>query len=857
MNLPKTFVRPTLNTDARFAFFGEQPGVQEVKYKKVFCGPAGDELDRQLDMADIPRTFCYLSNILKDFDEEPYNYIQLYQGDKLLRNPIVKPKGKYYLELLKKEVAELSAPIIGAFGGISLFALTGRTGITNWRGSILNCEIDGVSFNKKVIPMFHPATVIKPKNQFLNRRLNLHDMERLRNLEEGLYVPTNRGVFIKPTYQQVMEFLNFCYEAGLKGERISYDIEVFMDRKYKQVSCISFAVGYEGMSIPFVDSVGDYFTIKDETTIWKVIASILENPFIRKCGQNLTFDAHFLLRTYGIAMTNADDTMIAQRTIMPDYPIGLDFITSWWTDQPYYKRDGKEFLTYGGAYETFWHYNCLDSIMCSEVFPKQWEEIVKQENEAAYERQRKMIEPCCFMMEKGLLVNVEEMEKAARDIEDEIEKILRDLKDIVGHELNPNSGKQLYQYFHDEKGFKPYVTYRKKKKAYTPTFDDIAMKRMARKGFRDEAGLILKYRRLVKQKSNYLDITKIDKDNRARCQYKPSGTRYSRLSSAENIFGTGGNQQNWPAELQSFLIPDPNYAYFAFDLDQAENRIVAYVGEILNMIEVFESGEDVHSKTGMFIVNTFFPDGLPENFNIRGLAPMGDGTHSWRDWGKKANHGFNYDWGSDAFALKNEISNSEGLKIYNAYHGLYPGVKRGYHAFVRRCLRTNRTLVNLLGRKTIFLDALNDSTFKEAYSCIPQGTVGDIINERGIEYIYYNQDLFKPVDILRQVHDEIDFQIPLALGWKNMVKIINRIKKSLEVPLRTHYGREFVVPASITMNITMNKRTGFDIDSADWPTVERFPEVLSAGWEHLHSKFESSDEKKKVHKQIIEYGKAA
>ena len=69
-----------------------------------------------------------------------------------------------------------------AFGGIALFALTGRTGITNYRGSILPCEIDGVSFDKKVVPAFHPATVIKPKNQFLNRKLIVHDMERMRNI---------------------------------------------------------------------------------------------------------------------------------------------------------------------------------------------------------------------------------------------------------------------------------------------------------------------------------------------------------------------------------------------------------------------------------------------------------------------------------------------------------------------------------------------------------------------------------------------------------------------------------------------------------------------------------------------------
>jgi uracil-DNA glycosylase family 4 len=835
MNRPRTFIKPSGREDSPYAFFGEQPGKREIELRKVFCGPAGQELDKQLDMADIPRPFCYLSNIIKDFDAPPSEYIQLYQGKRLLRQPIVHEKGKYYLELLKREVANLQATTIGAFGGISLFALTGRSGITNWRGSILPCIVDGQEFpDKKVVASFHPATVIPPKRQFLNRKLIVHDLERIRNIVEGTYVPTERSVFIKPSYPEVIEFLLHCTDQGLAGRRVSYDIEVYMDRKHKHVSCISFAIGTEGMSIPFCDSEGDYFTIADELNIWKKIAFILEHPKIRKCGQNLIFDSHFLLRRYGIAMTNADDTMIAQNTIMPDYPKGLDFLTSWWTDQPYYKRDGKDFLTYGGKYETFWGYNCLDSIMCAEIFPKQLEEIQAQNNEAAYERQRLMIEPCCYMMERGIFVDIDSMDKAARDIADRIEKTERDLLDIVGPNYNEKfagSNVQLYNYFCKEKKFKPY-----KNKDGNPCFDEIALKRMSRRGFKDEAGLIMQRRRLVKQRSTYLDVTKIDTDSRYRCLYKPVGTRYSRLSSAESIFGTGGNNQNWPAELQNFLLPDKGFVYYAFDLDQAENRIVAYVGEILNMIEVFESGTDVHTKTAMFIVNTFMNDQVPDDFNVKALAPMGDATHSWRDWGKKANHGFNYDWGPDAFALKNEIPNSEGRKIYNAYHTLYPGVKRGFHAYVRRCLRTNRTLVNLMGRRTVFLDKLDDATFKEAFSCIPQGTVGDIINEKGIEYIYYDQSQFGPIDILRQVHDEIGFQIPLAVPWREHSRMLNLIKASLETPLTTHYGRTFVIPASLTMGVCLNKHIGYDIDSDKWPDSEdQLAKTLAEGWERLHS----------------------
>ena len=151
LSLPKTFIRPSGQPDSRFAFFGEQPGRREVELRKVFCGPAGAELDKQFDIAYIPRPFCYLSNIIKDYDAPPEEYIQLYKNNKLLKEPIISEKGKFYLELLRKEVSELTTPANGAFGAIALYALTGRTGINNWRGSILDCEILGTNMNKKEV----------------------------------------------------------------------------------------------------------------------------------------------------------------------------------------------------------------------------------------------------------------------------------------------------------------------------------------------------------------------------------------------------------------------------------------------------------------------------------------------------------------------------------------------------------------------------------------------------------------------------------------------------------------------------------------------------------------------------------
>lgn len=49
------------------------------------------------------------------------------------------------------------------------------------------------------------------------------------------------------------------------------------------------------------------------------------------------------------------------------------------------------------------------------------------------------------------------------------------------------------------------------------------------------------------------------------------------------------------------LLPDPGYVYYSYDLSQAENRIVGYVGNIPEMIDAFESGKDVHRLTASLV----------------------------------------------------------------------------------------------------------------------------------------------------------------------------------------------------------------------------------------------------------------
>ena len=351
------------------------------------------------------------------------------------------------------------------------------------------------------------------------------------------------------------------------------------------------------------------------------------------------------------------------------------------------------------------------------------------------------------------------------------------------------------------------------------------MKRLAVKGSK-EASLILQIRKKSKIRSVYLEPLKFDKDSRVRCSYNPVGTRYSRLSSSENIFGTGMNMQNIPHSVHKYFKADEGYLYCSFDLAQAENRIVAYLGQIDSMIQAFEEGKDVHRLTASLI----FGKPPEEISDEKGSSSLGSGDHSERDWGKRANHGLNYDLGYRSFSLYYEHPEKETKYIVERYHQVYPGVRQGFHAYVKRCLRENRTLENPMGRRTLFLSKLDEVTFKEAYACIPQGLVGDIVNEYGLEYIYYNPDLFGPVELLIQVHDSVGFQIPLSVGWEKMAEMLWLIKQSLETPMLIHH-KTFSIPAELNIGLNLDKHMGREFKAGKFPAT---PALLAQALEEAY-----------------------
>jgi DNA polymerase I-like protein with 3'-5' exonuclease and polymerase domains len=472
-------------------------------------------------------------------------------------------------------------------------------------------------------------------------------------------------------------------------------------------------------------------------------------------------------------------------------------------------------------------YNAIDAACTFECRNAFWNDLNEEGFRPAYDMTIRLYEPLMFMMTRGIKVDRAALQETSNDIAKARDTALEELYKIVGYEINPNSPKQVQNYFYVEKGIPPY-----KGRDGSVTADDRALQRIARgtsqrKGLR-EASLIQQIRGYDKLRSSYLEI-QFDSDNRLRGAYNPRGTKFGRLSSGKTVFDTGCNLQALDPAFKKFLVADDDYFFIEKDKRQAEWVVVAYLSGDARMLHVVQNGIDPHLYTGTMMTIERLSYELRKEAKEEAVAalvreehkligmrndeeeiralrlsnprlkpwhPFMPRTMSVRQAGKKANHGLNYDEEYRMFALMNEILENEAKQIITAYHRVYVGIRTQFHEWVKQQLsRNDRMLVNCFGRRIRFLDQWGKDLWKSAYSAIPQSTVVDSINQ-GMCDSYEDESISVKanVDLLAQTHDSVLYQFPKRLlnspeAWRISQAIDDYISPTME-----YNGRSFTIP---------------------------------------------------------------
>lgn len=693
------------------AVVAEAPGDTECRVGRPLVGGSGTHLWNTLRPQKITRADCYVTNVVKK---------KLIERDDS-KAVLSRHELDHWSSLLTWELLQLpNLRYVFALGNHALRALTGHEGITSWRGSVLEVtlEAEGVSRTVKVICANNPALVLRePKNEIVFAL----DCAKLRRVIDGKHNPNPMLVHINPTPKQAIDFIR-----GLRADRIpiATDIETIGG----ETACIGFANRTdEAMCISFRDLTSNRFDTSDEARIRQEIQSLSDDRATRYVMQNGMFDMSWLWYKDKIALRKAHfDTMLAHHTLYPQLPHNLGFLTTQYTDHPYYK-DEKDDWKEAGDIDSFWRYNGHDCCITLAVFMRELDELrASKLDRFFFEHVMRLQMHLVRLTVGGIRVDTTLKDRLFVELEQEVQQKLRVFQEAAraatgegeDYEPNPSSPKQLSDLLFNKlklvgRGSSTNAENR------TTMYNHPRTKEEARAVIR----AIDEYAKEKKFFSTYASMN-IDPDQRFRCEWKQTGVQSApgRLSSAATWWGCGMNAQNQPLRAQQMYIADPGYCFIYFDLSQAEARVVGWLANIPTWIRDFERARvdgkyDCHRALAAEMFGVPY-DEVPtkdrdasDNPTIRYIA-------------KRCRHGLNYRMAPDRLSLTTGLSRSEAYRSYEIYHKINPELRHWWAALEQE-IRTTKALYNAFGRRLPLLERPSTEALESIVAFKPQSTIGD------------------------------------------------------------------------------------------------------------------------------------
>lgn len=307
---------------------GEAWGEKEEQAGRPFVGASGQELGRMLHDAGILLSDCYLTNVVNA--RPPGNDLNAWipvAKNKLtadmvqLRGKYVKPIVRAGYDSLMKEIELVKPRLIIALGNTALWALTGRTGIIKWRGSLL--EFNGI----RVVPTYHPAAILR---MWEWRTIAIHDLARASRELVQLTKRPEWNFITKPTFNTVLTVLSRLWNRALLFDEdvwLDFDIETVCGH----IRC--FAISWsptEALCIPLMvnEDRGGYWSPEEEGTIIWHVWKLFTAGRVKLRGQNLLYDFQYVWRHWHFIPNLGQDTMLSHHVLWAGLPKNLAFQAS-------------------------------------------------------------------------------------------------------------------------------------------------------------------------------------------------------------------------------------------------------------------------------------------------------------------------------------------------------------------------------------------------------------------------------------------------------------------------------------------------------------------------------------------------
>lgn len=308
------------------------------------------------------------------------------------------------------------------------------------------------------------------------------------------------------------------------------------------------------------------------------------------------------------------------------------------------------------------------------------------------------------------------------------------------------------------------------------------------------------------------------------CNYNVASTVTGRRGSKKNIFGLGGNNQNFPqrgrmADLwKECIIARPGKIFFFVDQVSAEDWPVQALSQNHTALDEMRQGVNRHYKFASQIFGVSVDDLKKQRTNHGNLftKEQQDAAEMQYYMGKKGRHANNY--GMQAARFSEALAAEGGYtltvdackQILNVIDRLDPNVKRIFHQYIQEELaKPTHMLRTPLGRERTFLGLRsgekNYHILNESYAYIPQSIVGD---NTGLAVCFIERAGINGTSpsntILQDGHDSLCQEVQDNIG--ELVRVFKTTENGFKRLIKFHNGIEIEIPIEGQLGFTWGKK---------------------------------------------------
>jgi DNA polymerase-1 len=524
--------------------------------------------------------------------------------------------------------------------------------------------------------------------------------------------------------------------------------------------------------------------------VLKKIKPLLEDPSIKKIGQNIKFD-FIIFYMNGIILNSMEDTMLMSYVLdAGKNRHNMDTLSEIHLNHKPIKfkelvGTGKKEINFSEVeIDKAKDYAAEDADVTYRLYKKFYKSLKSEKLNNIYEIfEKPLIKILAFMEIEGIKVDNKFLNTLSLKFEKKIEKIQKEIFKISKKEFNIASPKQLGEIIYNDLKI---AGLKKTKKGSFATSASV-LEDLAFKGH-EFAKLVLDWRQLSKLKNTYSDSLPEHLNpntKRVHTSFLLAATTTGRLASSDP------NLQNIPIktedgrDIRKAFIAEKDNVLISADYNQIEMRILADLADVKELKKAFKNNEDIHSLTASQIFN----------IDIKKV------DKDQRRKAKAINFGIIYGISQYGLAKQINVSNYEAEEFLNAYFVKFPEIKIYMDNTIKFC-RKSGYVNNIFGRRSHF-NSINDKNFnvrnfqeRAAINAPIQGSASEIMR---LAMIRIDKKLEEEKSIkskmLLQIHDELIFEVKKD-EIKKMTKIIN--DEMISVANSDYHS--FSIPLTVDIN---------------------------------------------------------